>query len=151
MNAISRRGLLGLLRGGASPPKEKPFSLGDFYGTRGAPSEIPHFRVVCRPDVPVSSFGRNEERTRAATEPSARADFPAPAVPRASLLVRIRPSTCLAFGSFCSVCQERCPVPGAIVVEAGRPRIVETACDGCGICVEHCPAPINGLEIVPRS
>lgn len=64
--------------------------------------------------------------------------------------VRVRPQLCLAWqGSFCSTCSERCPVEDAIVIEAGRPRVVEARCNGCGLCVQVCPAPINALELLP--
>jgi Pyruvate/2-oxoacid:ferredoxin oxidoreductase delta subunit len=64
--------------------------------------------------------------------------------------VRVRPQLCLAWqGSFCSTCSERCPVEDAIVIEAGRPRVVAERCNGCGLCVQVCPAPINALELLP--
>lgn len=53
---------------------------------------------------------------------------------------------CLAYqGSFCSTCRERCPIPGAIVVERGLPRVNPALCDGCGICHDLCPAPVNAI------
>jgi MinD superfamily P-loop ATPase len=58
---------------------------------------------------------------------------------------------CLAYtGSFCSVCRERCPVPGAVVIERGLPRIDPAACTGCRICHEVCPAPMNAVRMIPR-
>jgi ferredoxin len=64
--------------------------------------------------------------------------------------VRVRTPFCLAWqGSFCTTCVERCPVEGAILVEAGRPRVVAERCDGCGTCVRVCPAPINAFELRP--
>ncbi len=66
-------------------------------------------------------------------------------------VVQLRPSACLAFrGTLCTVCVERCPVPGAIVLDRGRPKIVESLCTGCGDCVARCPAPINALALRPR-
>ena len=63
---------------------------------------------------------------------------------------RIAPTTCLAHqGSFCSTCSERCPVPGAVLVTNGRPRIDASACVGCGLCVHHCPAPWNAIALMP--
>ncbi|HRQ73911.1 MAG TPA: 4Fe-4S dicluster domain-containing protein [Phycisphaerales bacterium] len=57
---------------------------------------------------------------------------------------------CLAWtGSFCTVCSERCPVPGAITLEQGRPIIVESVCTGCGVCHGVCPAPVNAVGIMP--
>lgn len=58
---------------------------------------------------------------------------------------------CLAWqGSFCSVCVERCPVPGAIITEMGKPRIDPDLCTGCKICHDVCPAPKNAVFLVPR-
>lgn len=56
---------------------------------------------------------------------------------------------CLAHrGVGCSTCRERCPVPGAIKVEAGRPTIDPARCDGCGQCIAACPAPVLALRMV---
>ncbi|MGE3311947.1 MAG: 4Fe-4S dicluster domain-containing protein [Limisphaerales bacterium] len=58
---------------------------------------------------------------------------------------------CLAYqGSFCSVCYERCPVPHAIQLNEGVPRVVLEACTGCGVCHEVCPAPRNAVLITER-
>lgn len=58
---------------------------------------------------------------------------------------------CLAYqGTGCSVCHERCPVSGAIVLERGLPRVVAAVCTGCRICHEVCPAPENAVRLVPR-
>jgi MinD superfamily P-loop ATPase len=66
------------------------------------------------------------------------------------MTVRVRPQLCLAWqGSFCSTCSERCPVENAIVIELGRPRVVEEHCNGCGVCVQVCPAPLNAFEFLP--
>lgn len=63
---------------------------------------------------------------------------------------RIQPWACLAHqGTFCSVCREQCPVAGAIEVEAGKPRIIESVCTGCGVCQHVCPAPENAVLILP--
>jgi ferredoxin-type protein NapF len=62
----------------------------------------------------------------------------------------IQTMACLAHtGSFCSVCSERCPVPGAIEVSAGKPRIREDVCTGCGTCAAVCPAPANAVVVMP--
>lgn len=62
----------------------------------------------------------------------------------------IQPMACLAYtGSFCSVCSERCPVPGAIEVAGGRPAIRADACTGCGVCANVCPAPQNAVVVMP--
>ncbi len=61
-------------------------------------------------------------------------------------VARIQPAACIAYrGSFCTVCVERCPEPGAITSEYGRPTIVEDLCTGCGECVSRCPAPITAI------
>ncbi|MCG8526386.1 MAG: 4Fe-4S binding protein [Opitutales bacterium] len=61
---------------------------------------------------------------------------------------RILEEQCLAYlNTFCSNCKERCPEPGAIVVELGKPVINSEICTNCGICYEVCPAPINAIAI----
>lgn len=67
----------------------------------------------------------------------------------ASRVARITPFACLARAG-CSTCSERCPEVGAIVLEAGRPRIEETRCTGCGACVDACPAPERAIVLLPR-
>ena len=58
---------------------------------------------------------------------------------------------CLAYqGSFCSICYERCPVPNAIQLNEGVPRIVLEICTGCGVCHEVCPAPENAILVMER-
>ncbi len=57
---------------------------------------------------------------------------------------------CLAHqGTFCSVCIERCPEPGAIVNERGKPRVDAERCTGCGICFHVCPAPAKAILLRP--
>lgn len=69
---------------------------------------------------------------------SARGDEPRVAV--------IQGRYCLAYqNSFCSVCSERCPEPGAIETKRGIPSIVADSCTGCGICYDVCPAPKNAI------
>lgn len=59
-------------------------------------------------------------------------------------------SNCLAHrGTLCTVCSERCPVPGAIRLDHGRPVIQEAVCTGCGLCATVCPAPVNAIAILP--
>ncbi|MFG0315692.1 MAG: 4Fe-4S dicluster domain-containing protein [Planctomycetota bacterium JB042] len=58
---------------------------------------------------------------------------------------------CLAFrGTVCSVCVERCPVEGALRLEAGRPVVDADVCTGCGDCVDVCPAPTRAVVVRPR-
>ncbi|KAA1258444.1 quinol dehydrogenase periplasmic component [Rubripirellula obstinata] len=57
---------------------------------------------------------------------------------------------CLAHHSTtCTVCSERCPVDGAIVVANGKPTIIEDTCTGCGVCRYVCPAPENAILLMP--
>jgi Fe-S-cluster-containing hydrogenase component 2 len=78
-------------------------------------------------------------------------DVPAPMARDADLLAIIAGRHCLAYtGSFCSVCHERCPLPGAIVVERGLPRIDPSLCNGCRVCHDVCPAPTNAVRLIPR-
>ncbi len=57
---------------------------------------------------------------------------------------------CLAhMGTTCTVCVEHCPVPGAITLESGKPRIDEDRCTGCGVCHYVCPAPENAVIVMP--
>lgn len=63
---------------------------------------------------------------------------------------RIQPIDCLAHqNGTCSSCSERCPVPGAIVLDQGRPRVVDALCTGCGVCHHVCPAPRNAVIMLP--
>jgi len=58
---------------------------------------------------------------------------------------------CLAYqGNFCSVCYERCPVPNALQINEGMPRVVLEICTGCGVCHDVCPAPQNAVLITER-
>ncbi|MDQ8202415.1 4Fe-4S binding protein [Pelagicoccus sp. SDUM812003] len=58
---------------------------------------------------------------------------------------------CLAYQhSFCSVCVERCPEPGAMISERGIPRVVADACTGCGVCSQVCPAPRNAILLTRK-
>lgn len=57
---------------------------------------------------------------------------------------------CLALTSFCSVCVERCPVPGAMISQRGLPMVVGAVCTGCAVCQEVCPAPTNAILMLPR-
>ena len=74
----------------------------------------------------------------------------APVQPAQETVAVIQGRFCLAYTSVCSVCVERCPVPGAIQVENGLPMIVSETCTGCGVCHEVCPAPKNAILVLPR-
>jgi Pyruvate/2-oxoacid:ferredoxin oxidoreductase delta subunit len=165
---ISRRALLGFLRkreepapvpapvAAPSPSPEGGFSLEAFYSARTRSGEVtgqslPVFSLregLVVPQDGVSHIGRAEA-------PSAPVGAPVSvsgrsAAPSVGMTVRVRPQLCLAWqGSFCSTCSERCPVEDAIVIELGRPRVVDTRCNGCGLCVQVCPAPLNAFEFLP--
>lgn len=65
-------------------------------------------------------------------------------------VARIEQSQCLAYqSSFCTVCVERCPVPGAVLVREHRPQIQADLCTGCAECQRVCPAPINAIILEP--
>jgi ferredoxin len=142
---LSRRGLFGLLKKDDSP-KPPAFSLEGFYGKRGAMSSaaIPTFEL--RPNLPeteATDIGNT-------TLPAAPPPWAPSSAPSIDGVVRVRPYACLAYlGTPCSVCKERCPEPGAIVLFAGRPLVNPDLCTGCGACVGACPAPVNGFDIVP--
>lgn len=73
-----------------------------------------------------------------------------PDQPRTMGVAWIQTEACLAYtGSFCSVCAERCPVPGSIDVTSGKPSIRADACTGCGVCATVCPAPTNAVVVMP--
>jgi ferredoxin len=138
-------------------PATDGFSLEGFYARREPPTNtaLPPFSLSARltvdgsPIAPVATTARGTPELAAyAPPPWAASSAPALA---AGLVPRVRETTCLAFRSVCTVCIERCPEPGAIVVSLGRPTVVAERCTGCGACVGACPAPINGFEIVPRS
>ncbi|QDT67481.1 quinol dehydrogenase periplasmic component [Planctomycetes bacterium MalM25] len=57
---------------------------------------------------------------------------------------------CLAYHhTTCTVCSERCPVEGAILLTDGKPTVIEAACTGCGVCRYVCPAPENAILLMP--
>ena len=64
-------------------------------------------------------------------------------------------SRCLAWGEGrCQLCYLRCPSRDrAMVLEAGRPVIVTSACDGCGVCVDACRTvnDLGAIQIVTAS
>lgn len=72
----------------------------------------------------------------------------APAPPVARMAV-IQGRFCVALTSFCAVCVERCPVPGALQVTRGMPSVVADKCTGCGVCFDVCPAPRKAVLMLP--
>ncbi|QIF04393.1 hypothetical protein G5S37_23665 [Roseimicrobium sp. ORNL1] len=57
---------------------------------------------------------------------------------------------CIALTSFCAVCVERCPVPGAMVSQRGMPTVMPEVCTGCGICFDVCPAPRKAVLMLAK-
>ena len=71
--------------------------------------------------------------------------------PQKMATARVETLDCLAWQrSFCSLCEERCPVPGAVVSSEGKPQIQESDCLGCGICLSVCPAPRKAILLTPE-
>lgn len=96
-------------------------------------------------------FGRLFQPFRAAALPDAPPATDAPAAPAMETIAVIAGRHCLAYqGTGCSVCVERCPIPGALVLAQGFPRVVPDVCTGCRVCHDVCPAPENAVRIVPR-
>jgi Pyruvate/2-oxoacid:ferredoxin oxidoreductase delta subunit len=124
-----------------------PISFLDRFYARRTPSEAP--RVALREGL------AHVETTRVGTPELATApvsrDLPPTEARALGGVVRLLQQHCLAWTrSFCTVCSERCPAPGAIVLDLGRPRVVASACNGCGVCVQVCPAPVNAFAAEPR-
>jgi ferredoxin-type protein NapG len=72
--------------------------------------------------------------------------------PAALGAARVSPLDCLnRLSATCSVCVERCPVPGAIDFVADVPEVNERLCTGCGICQHVCPAPQNAILMLPNA
>ncbi|WP_437662419.1 4Fe-4S dicluster domain-containing protein [Sorangium sp. So ce1182] len=133
----------------SSPAPAVPFSLEAFYAQRegsgaAAGQTIPTFGVTARAELPAAA-GAEAPAPPPWRRGGAGGALPSGAVPR------LAPHACIAIESFCSVCVERCPAEGALVMELGRPKLTEDRCTGCGRCVEVCPAPVNGFSVVPRA
>ena len=122
------------------------FSLDAFYAAR-TPTALPPFAVkVPEATTPTTRIGLGRtETTDASATPALQARIASAMVPRVLL------HRCLATTTFCSVCVERCPIEGAIVVTDGRPQVVANRCDGCGNCIAACPAPILAFELRVRA
>lgn len=98
------------------------------------------FNAFLKPLKPLSERkGKPEERAAAAS----RRDGTQVAV--------IQGRFCLAYqGNYCAVCYEQCPVPGALTLPDGLPRVALETCTGCGICHDVCPAPENAILMTDR-
>jgi ferredoxin-type protein NapG len=74
-----------------------------------------------------------------------------PEAPAALGTARVQPLDCLnRLSASCSVCVERCPVPGAMAFAGDVPAVNEALCTGCGVCQHVCPAPQNAILILPN-
>ncbi len=72
--------------------------------------------------------------------------------PAALGTARVSQMDCLnRLSTTCSVCIERCPVPGAIHFVDNLPEVNERLCTGCGFCQHVCPAPQNAILILPNT
>jgi ferredoxin-type protein NapG len=64
---------------------------------------------------------------------------------------QVQPLDCLnRMSTSCSVCVERCPVPGAMAFSGDVPAVNDSLCTGCGICQHVCPAPQNAILMLPN-
>jgi Pyruvate/2-oxoacid:ferredoxin oxidoreductase delta subunit len=104
-------------------------------------------RPVSRREMFRVFFGRRHEEA----PPPPPADPGPPPAPATGELALILDRFCLAHqGSFCTVCIERCPEPGAILTENGKPCVVADLCTGCRVCHDVCPAPKKAVFFVSR-
>ena len=104
------------------------------------------FSLFARPLKASGETARAVGNVFAGTTP-AEAPPAAPAVPMVAI---IQGRHCLALESYCSVCIERCPEPGAMNIAQMIPMVVPEICTGCGICQQVCPAPENAVLMLPR-
>ena len=103
--------------------------------------------AATQPDRPVPAPARPPRTSPVARPPLS----PAGPVTEYSHIAVIAGRECLAYqGTSCTICVERCPVAGALVLEQGLPRVVPSICTGCRLCHEVCPAPGQAIRIVPR-
>ena len=94
--------------------------------------------------------GPTEATKAVVTTAMSKPGTPAPTTEPQDRVAVIQGRFCLAYTSFCTICSERCPVPGAMKVEKGIPMVVAETCTGCGVCHEVCPAPTNAVLVIPR-
>jgi NAD-dependent dihydropyrimidine dehydrogenase PreA subunit len=120
----------------ACPPKAIVLAPERFRAAAGTPMIDPHRQPCLLCDgLPCVQ----------ACEPGVLArDLPV-AMGRAAIL----PPQCLnRLGTTCTVCAERCPVPGALTMRGGMPVVDDATCTGCGVCHFACPAPTPAILIL---
>lgn len=60
------------------------------------------------------------------------------------------PASCvLPGGQECGLCQQACPVRGAVRIRQGRVEVMAGKCTGCGCCQTVCPAEPKAVTIEP--
>jgi ferredoxin-type protein NapG len=60
------------------------------------------------------------------------------------------PSSCvLPAGESCGLCQQACPVKGAIRIEDGCVQVAGDKCTGCGCCQTVCPTEPKAIVVEP--
>lgn len=99
-----------------------------------------------------SRLSRREWMSRflPAAKKSPKGSKPAARAKDLNLVAIIQGRHCLAGTSFCSVCYEKCPEPGAIEMTDGIPMVIPEKCTGCGDCHDVCPAPTNAILMFNR-
>jgi ferredoxin-type protein NapG len=78
----------------------------------------------------------------------------APLSPAAIRLARVEvaPRLCINQhpGEACTGCHGRCPIPGALTLDArGIPAIDRALCTGCGLCAANCRAYPPAIIVTP--
>jgi ferredoxin-type protein NapG len=60
--------------------------------------------------------------------------------------------TCLRTGGeSCTICIDECPIGEvAIVLDAGKIKVIEDGCTGCGVCQNRCPTSPKSITVIPR-
>jgi ferredoxin len=137
--------------GAKDQDSEGPHTTGSNPGVEpSAPAPDPHARPPSEAAIPSLEEGplpmpwEHKGPARRRPQPG-----DGPRRPAIASTFQIAPDKCLAHrGQMCSVCRERCPIPGAITLTDHKPSIASDLCDGCGLCVQSCPAPILAIRFV---
>ena len=52
----------------------------------------------------------------------------------------------------CTICVDECPIGEmAIVLDAGKVKVIEAGCTGCGVCQNRCPTIPKSITVTPKS